>query len=176
MGVRMWKPCQTGGGILSCGVWLQWGVSWIVMFLWWMYVVQEVNEEWIGDKTRFSYNGLKRQQLSFVILMGNCRSCFGRMFWSPSPKTLTKKARSKLGSLGLLSGFRRRCLRIAEWLFRLQSVAPFCHVGFNWHECVMAWRVVFSGIGEDLSWASDCTAGTTLLPNISRANLYLSIG
>lgn len=29
-----------------------------------MYVVQEVNEEWIGDKARFSYDGLKRQRLS----------------------------------------------------------------------------------------------------------------
>ena len=28
-----------------------------------MPILQEVNEEWISDKTRFAYDGLKRQRL-----------------------------------------------------------------------------------------------------------------
>jgi len=29
-----------------------------------LLLVQEINEEWLGDKSRFSYDGLKRQRLS----------------------------------------------------------------------------------------------------------------
>ena len=31
---------------------------------WWFYTLQEVNEEWISDATRFAYDGLKRQRLT----------------------------------------------------------------------------------------------------------------
>jgi NADH dehydrogenase/NADH:ubiquinone oxidoreductase subunit G len=31
-------------------------------------IIQEVNEEWISDKTRFAYDGLKRQRLTAPML------------------------------------------------------------------------------------------------------------
>jgi predicted molibdopterin-dependent oxidoreductase YjgC len=34
-----------------------------VFFL--LFCLQEINEEWISDKTRFAYDGLKRQRLTF---------------------------------------------------------------------------------------------------------------
>ena len=32
---------------------------------------EEINEEWISDKTRFSYDGLKRQRLTVPMITGD---------------------------------------------------------------------------------------------------------
>ena len=32
---------------------------------------EEINEEWISDKTRFSYDGLKRQRLTVPMIRGD---------------------------------------------------------------------------------------------------------
>lgn len=36
----------------------------VLIFPYSLTLVQDINEEWIGDKARFSYDGLKRQRLS----------------------------------------------------------------------------------------------------------------
>ena len=40
---------------------------------------EDINEEWISDKTRFSYDGLKRQRLTEPYVKGADGS-----FWSSS--------------------------------------------------------------------------------------------
>lgn len=36
----------------------------------WLVLVQDINEEWISDKTRFCYDGLKRQRLNDPMIRG----------------------------------------------------------------------------------------------------------
>lgn len=33
-----------------------------------LFLFQEINEEWISDKTRFAYDGLKRQRLTVPMV------------------------------------------------------------------------------------------------------------
>ena len=35
-----------------------------------MHCVQDINEEWISDKTRFCYDGLKRERLNDPMICG----------------------------------------------------------------------------------------------------------
>lgn len=34
----------------------------------WQLLFQDINEEWISDKTRFAYDGLKRQRLTMPMM------------------------------------------------------------------------------------------------------------
>lgn len=41
---------------------------WLVISKYLYCCSQEINEEWISDKTRFAYDGLKRQRLTFPFV------------------------------------------------------------------------------------------------------------
>ena len=58
---------------------------------------EEINEEWIGDKTRFSYDGLKRQRLDQPMLKG-ADGEFRPIQWVEAIETLAAKVKSAKGS------------------------------------------------------------------------------
>ena len=54
---------------------------------------EEVNEEWISDKARFSYDALKRQRLDRPMVRdgsGKLKKRLGSLPWSTSPKSYNR--------------------------------------------------------------------------------------
>ena len=50
---------------------------------------EEVNEEWISDKTRFSYDGLKRQRLTVPMIKRG--GVWGEASWEDVLMTVAEK-------------------------------------------------------------------------------------
>lgn len=57
---------------------------------------EEVNEEWIGDKTRFSYDGLKRQRLDMPFMRKGDK--FEKVTWKEALEAVAAKLTSAKGS------------------------------------------------------------------------------
>ena len=51
---------------------------------------EEVNEEWISDKTRFSYDGLKRQRLTVPMIKMDRRN-LSSVSWEEALMTVADK-------------------------------------------------------------------------------------
>jgi NADH dehydrogenase (ubiquinone) Fe-S protein 1 len=58
---------------------------------------EEINEEWISDKSRFSYDGLKKQRLT-VPLKRNKDGTFEELTWQEALETVAKKMNDVQGS------------------------------------------------------------------------------
>ena len=52
---------------------------------------EEINEEWISDKTRFSYDGLKRQRLTVPMVKQD--NTFQQTSWEDALMTISDRVR-----------------------------------------------------------------------------------
>ena len=60
-------------------------------------VNEEVNEEWISDKSRFSYDGLKKQRLTVPLVRGEDGS-FAELSWEEAFQLASSKFQETSGS------------------------------------------------------------------------------
>ena len=79
---------------------------------------EEVNEDWISDKARFQYDGLKRQRLN-IPLVKDEQGAFTSALW---PEALTKVCPGQLEAAG----------------FRSCNIVLFC--------CQGCWRTLSCGL------------------------------
>jgi NADH dehydrogenase (ubiquinone) Fe-S protein 1 len=61
-------------------------------------VNEDINEEWISDKTRFSYDGLKRQRLT-VPMVKNDNGTLTNASWEEALMSVADKVSYKYGQL-----------------------------------------------------------------------------
>lgn len=54
-------------------------------------VHEGVNEEWISDKSRYAFDGLKRQRLTFPMLLDRTRGEFAEVEWAVAVRTLAQR-------------------------------------------------------------------------------------
>lgn len=66
-------------------------------------VNEEINEEWLADKSRFSYDGLKRQRLVTPMLKDN-KGELKPVDWEVALLTVAKQIKNAAGCIGAVAG------------------------------------------------------------------------
>ena len=91
--------------------------------------MQDINEEWISDKTRFCYDGLKRQRLNDPMIRG-ADGRFRAVSWADALAVVAEivdevKPEEIVGIAGLLSD-AESMMALKDFLNRLGSNNVWC--------------------------------------------------